>query len=303
MTAAPAIDCQKLSKRYGGSETYALRDLTLNVKPGEVYGFLGPNGAGKSTTIRTLMNFIQPTSGRATILGKDAVTDSVAIKRHVGYLAGDVALYQKTTGRELLDYLFRLQGASDRAYLRKLEKRFQAEVHKPVGSLSKGNRQKLGLIQAFMHQPEVLILDEPSAGLDPLMQEAFYETLAEVRDRGVAILMSSHNLAEAQRVSDRVGIIKRGKLIHEQSISGSNDLGKPVFRVLLSRPADLPKLRQAPGLKFLSKEGEATALVQAAGTVAEALKSLSQFDIREFTTEQLNLEDEFIEFYGGRDDS
>jgi ABC-2 type transport system ATP-binding protein len=293
-----AIDCQKLSKRYGNSEVYALHDLTLHIQAGEVYGYLGPNGAGKSTTIRTLLNFIQPSSGHATILGKDIVRDSVAVKRQTGYLAGDLAVYLKPTGSELLDYLAALQGGVDRAYRRKLEKRFKADLGKPIGSLSKGNRQKIGIIQAFMHQPAVLILDEPTSGLDPLMQEAFYDTVNEARSRGAAILMSSHNLAEAQRVSDRVGIIKHGKLIHEQSISGSTDIGKPVFRVVLTKAADLAKLKKAHHLTFLSQEGDTTALMQAEGTIAEALASLGQFDINEFNTQQLNLEDEFLEFYG-----
>ncbi len=297
--SSSAINCQKLSKRYGRSEVYALKDLSLQVKAGEIYGYLGPNGAGKSTTIRTLLNFIQPSGGTATILGKDIVKDSVEIKRHVGYLSGDVALYPKTTGRELLDYLFKLQGASDTAFRRKLEKRFQADLNKPIGSLSKGNRQKIGILQAFMHQPEVLILDEPTSGLDPLMQEAFYETVREARERGTATLMSSHNLAEAQRVCDRVGIIKHGKLIHEQTLSGSNDLGKPVFRIVLGRSADLAKLKHAPHLKFLSQEGD-TVLVQAGDSLSGALKALSEFDIKEFTTQQINLEDEFIEFYGDK---
>jgi ABC-2 type transport system ATP-binding protein len=295
-----AIDCKGLTKRYRGAKVDALSKLTIQVKAGEVYGFLGPNGAGKSTTIRTLLNFIQPTGGAAKIAGLDIVKDSVAVKRCVGYLSGDVALYQKTTGRQLLDYLFKLQGATDTSYRQKLEKRFQTDLDKPIDSLSKGNRQKIGILQAFMHQPAVLILDEPTSGLDPLMQEAFYDTVSEARQRGAAMLMSSHNLSEAQRVSDRVGIIKQGKLIHEQSISGSTDLGKPVFRVVLAKAEELAKLKSAPHLKFLSKEGDTTALMQADGSVAEALKSLSQFEIREFTTQQLNLEDEFMEFYGDK---
>jgi ABC-2 type transport system ATP-binding protein len=291
-----AIDCQKLSKRYGHSDVYALHELSLQVNGGEVYGYLGPNGAGKSTTIRLLMNFIQPSHGTAKIGGLDIVKDSVALKKHVGYLAGDVALYQKTTGRELLDYLFKLQGATDTDYRRKLEKRFEAELDKPVKSLSKGNRQKIGILQALMHRPDVLILDEPTSGLDPLMQEAFYDSVREARERGAAILMSSHNLAEAQRICDRVGIIKHGKLIREQTISDSTDLGKPVFRVMLNH-GDTEKLKHVTHLKFLSQENN-TALVQADGTLAEALRALSQFDIKELSTQQLNLEDEFIEFYG-----
>jgi ABC-2 type transport system ATP-binding protein len=291
-----AIDCQKLTKRYGHSDVYALHELSLQVHSGEVYGYLGPNGAGKSTTIRLLMNFIQPTHGTAKIGGLDVVKDSVAVKQHVGYLAGDVALYQKTTGRELLDYLFKLQGATDIGYRRKLEKRFEADLDKPIRSLSKGNRQKIGIIQAFMHQPDVLILDEPTSGLDPLMQEAFYDSVREACSRGAAILMSSHNLVEAQRVCDRVGIIKHGKLIREQTIGDSTDLGKPIFRIMLGN-GDPEKLKHSKHLKFLSRDGE-TVLVQADGTLAEALKALSQFDIKEFSTQQLNLEDEFIEFYG-----
>ncbi len=293
------IDCKKLCKRYGSSPVYALKDLDLQVAAGEVYGFLGPNGAGKSTTIRTLMNFIQPTEGSASILGLDIVNDSVAIKAQVGYLSGEVALYRKTTGRELLDYLFSLQGASDPAYRRKLEKRFDADLDKPTGSLSKGNRQKIGILQAFMHQPRVLVLDEPTAGLDPLMQEAFYDTISEARRRGAAILMSSHNLAEAQRISDRVGIIKMGRLIHEQAISGDSDLGKPLFRVVLGSPGEVGKLKKAPNLKFVSKEGDVTVLMQATAKLPAALKTLAGFDVRELTTQQLSLEDEFLEFYGG----
>lgn len=298
MSDLPAIDCRELSKRYGHSEAYALKDLTLQVQAGEVYGFLGPNGAGKSTTIRLLMNFIQPSGGTAQIAGLDIVTESVAIKRRVGYLAGDVALYTKTTGRELLNYLFELQGANDMTYRRKLEKRFEAELDQPIKSLSKGNRQKIGILQAFMHRPDVLIMDEPTSGLDPLMQEAFYTTVKEACKDGAAILMSSHNLAEAQRAFDRVGIIKHGKLIHEQSVNDSSDLGQPIFRVTLAGAGDLAKLKQMKHLKFLSEESGHTLTMQANGTLAEALKAISQFDIKEFSTRQLSLEDEFIEFYG-----
>lgn len=301
MSDTPVIDCQDLTKRYPGTDFDALHKLDIKVNRGEVYGFLGPNGAGKSTTIRLLMNFIQPTGGTAQIAGLDIVKDSVAIKKHVGYLAGDVALYPKTTGRDLLNYLFDLQGAKDRDYRRKLEKRFEAQLDQPIKSLSKGNRQKIGILQALMHRPEVLILDEPTSGLDPLMQEAFYDTVRDASKDGTAILMSSHNLAEAQRVCDRAGIIKHGKLIHEQSVSGDGELGRQVFRVTLASHAELAKLKKAAHLKFLSVEGADIALVQADGKLQDALRSLSELDIKDFTTQQLNLEDEFIEFYGAEE--
>lgn len=292
-----SIVTTKLTKYYGGSKTPALDQLHLTVNAGEIYGYLGANGAGKSTTIRLLLNFLQPSSGSATVAGLDVVKDAVAVKKHVGYLAGDVALYQKTTGRQLLDYLCDLQGGAHAEYRHILEKRFEAETGKPIGALSKGNRQKIGILQAFMHRPDVLILDEPTAGLDPLMQEAFYKTVHEARDRGAAVLMSSHNLAEAQRICDRVGIIRRGKLVHEQVIGDSSDLAATTFRVVLARPDALNQLKRSQHLAFVSQEGDRIAVVRASGNIASALKSLSQFDIRELTTESLNLEDEFIEFY------
>lgn len=296
MAASIVID--RLTKFYSGEKTAALDSLSLQVKAGEVYGFLGANGAGKSTTIRLLLNFLRPSSGSAQITGLDSVQKTVEAKQHIGYLAGDVALYPKATGKELLGYLAALQRTTNRDYQTKLVTRFEADIHKPIGALSKGNRQKIGIIQALMHQPDVLVLDEPTSGLDPLMQEAFYDSIREARERGTAVFMSSHNLAEAERVCDRVGIIKHGKLIREQTIGDDVELGKPVFRVVLANPSALGHLKQTAGLKVLSQEGSNTALIQATSTIAVALKALSQFDIREFTTEQLNLEDEFMEFYG-----
>lgn len=295
------IETTELSKRYPGTDVYALHQLSLQVKRGEVYGFLGANGAGKTTTIRLLMNFLRPSSGRAVVLGLDSVEDSVEIKQHVGYLSGEVALYPKATGREFLDYLARLQGMGSQEYRRELEKRFEADLDKPIDALSKGNRQKIGLLQALMHEPEVLVLDEPTSGLDPLMQEAFYETIGEAKERGAAIFMSSHNLAEAQRVCDRVGIIKGGRLIREESIQNGKQLGGTIFRVRFASSASVAKLRQADGLEILSQEDDATVVVRPTATIARALKLLGQHDIAEINSQSLDLESEFIEYYGERD--
>jgi ABC-2 type transport system ATP-binding protein len=296
MADTPAIEIKKLSKCYHGRETYALKDLSLSVRPGEVYGFLGPNGAGKSTAIRTLMNFIQPTSGTAIIMGKDIVTDSVEVKSYVGYLSGDIALYPKVTGQQLLGYLSRLTPATNaHAQVKELARSFQADLGKPLDELSKGNRQKIGLIQAFMHQPAVLILDEPTSGLDPLMQEQFFKLVASAKQRGAAIFLSSHNLAEAQRICDRVGILKDGHLIREQAVGG--ELGRPVFRVTLRASDGLQQLKKDPALKLLSNDG-LEAIVQPVGPIAEALKALSTYDIVDLVSQKLDLEDEFLEFYG-----
>lgn len=292
-----SIDIDKLSKSYDGGKTFALDKLTLHVEPGEVYGFLGANGAGKSTTIRLLLNFIQPTNGHATIMDKDIVDESVAVKRHVGYLSGEVALWPKVTGHELFAYLSKLQGTTDKTYLQSLIERFEAEPQKRVDELSKGNKQKIGIIQALMHQPDVLILDEPTSGLDPLMQDVFYQTIREASARGAAVFVSSHNLAEAQRMCDRVGIIKHGRLIHEQSVKGDTTLGGVTFRVVLKHTADTEKLQREPALKVISAKN-VTVLAQPKGAISATLASLGRYDIVTMTTEQLNLEDEFLEYYG-----
>lgn len=292
-----SIVIKKLTKTYAGSRTPALDKLSLTVKAGEVYGFLGANGAGKTTTIRLLLNFIQPTAGRARIMGLDSVTDSVAAKRHLGYLSGDVALWPKVTGNELFRYLSKLQQRNNAEYLAELIHRFEAEPEKKISDLSKGNRQKIGVIQALMHQPDVLILDEPTSGLDPLMQEVFYQTIREASARGTAVFVSSHNLAESQRMCDRVGIIKHGRLIREQLVKGDDNLGGLTFRIVLTDPHDAEKLKVHHALKFLSSEGN-TVVVQPKGSVAEALAALSTCGIQTISTEQLNLEDEFLEYYG-----
>jgi ABC-2 type transport system ATP-binding protein len=292
------IVAQKLTKYYGHEKVAALDSLQFDIKPGEIYGYLGANGAGKSTTIRLLMNFLQPTSGTATICGLDVVRDSVAIKRRVGYLAGDVALYQRTTGKELLDYLGALHGGADAEFRDKLEKRFEAETTKPVNTLSKGNRQKVGILQAFMHRPDVLILDEPTSGLDPLMQEAFYETVREAKDRGAAILMSSHNLAEAQRVCDRIGIIKHGKLIREQAIDADESLNTPVFEVTFRTHQAIQDLKNEAALQIIQQTDSNGVRVRPRGDIAPALAALSKYDVASMTSQRSDLEDEFLEFYG-----
>lgn len=292
-----SIKITNLTKVYPGSKLPALDRLTLQVQPGEVYGFLGSNGAGKTTTIRLLLNFIQPTDGAATIMGQDIVKDSVAVRRHIGYLSGEIALWPDVTGNELLAYLSKLQQKDNHVYLAELIQKFQAEPAKRIGELSKGNRQKIGIIQALMHQPEVLVLDEPTSGLDPLMQEVFYQTIREASAQGTAVFVSSHNLAEAQRMCTRVGIIKHGKLIREQIIQDDANLGAPTFRVVCKDEADITRLRAQHTLKLVSSGGT-SAVVQPQGSIAAALKELSGYNIISLTTEQLNLEDEFLEYYG-----
>ena len=204
------IMTEKLTKHYG--DVHALVDLDLTVHAGEVFGFLGPNGAGKTTTIRTLLDEIRPTSGKSSILEMDSHTKSVQIRRHIGYVPGDLAMYPNLTGRDTLTYFANLRGGVEWSYVEELAERLDADLTKKVGDLSSGNRQKIGVIQAFMNRPEVLIMDEPSSGLDPLIQREFQKMMREVASDGRTVFLSSHTLSEVQRVADRVVFMDEGRI-------------------------------------------------------------------------------------------
>lgn len=291
-----AIDCRHLSKRYSRSSTYALKDLTLQVHPGEIYGFLGPNGAGKSTAIRTLLNFIQPSKGQASILGLDIVKDSVAIKRQLGYLAGEVALYSRMSGRQFLDYMSALQPLKHRKYLDGLVDTFDADLHKPIHDLSKGNRQKLGVIQAFMHEPEVLILDEPTSGLDPLMQAAFYRVIETAKQRGAAVFLSSHDLAEVRKMCDRIGFIRGGELVAERTIVDLQNAAAHSFDITFKANAPLVELQK---LKHANVQAITAHLinVRLQGDLQPLFAILAKTPVLAIDKHEVNLEEEFLRLY------
>lgn len=297
---AASLSTKNLSKTYAGSKEAALSSLNIEVAEGEVYGFLGANGAGKSTTIRTLLNFLEPTSGSATIFGLDIVTDSVEIKKHIGYLSGDVALYPKVTGAQLLEYLGYLQGGVDKKYLNELVERFDAQIHKPIGSLSKGNRQKIGLLQALMHKPKLLILDEPTSGLDPLMQERFYEIIRDAKKDGASVFLSSHSLPEAQHMCDRVGIIRNGKLVKEAAIAELTEDVHPMFEVVFRGKVTKAGLEKDGTISVVSLH-ESSARLHTATNISAALKTLSAFDIVSLTVENDQLEDQFMSYYESKE--
>jgi len=295
-----AIVTYNLSKRYEGTKKFALKGLDLDVHKGEVYGFLGPNGAGKSTTIRLLMNFIHPTAGEAKILGYDSVADSTKAKDFVGYLAGDIALYPRMTGRQFLDYMATLQPPKSAGFVRELEGIFDAELDKRISDLSKGNRQKIGIIQAFMHQPDVLILDEPTSGLDPLMQEAFFELVRDSKERGASLFISSHNLNEVQKMCDRVGFIRGGKLIAEQSIADFANRSIQTYDISFATEVPLAELGQIKGVKA-SINTRYHATVRIRGSLKPLFQVLARHKVISISRRDLNLEEEFLEFYrGGR---
>lgn len=291
-----AIQINDLSKQYSGFDQFALENLRLTVKQGEVYGFLGPNGAGKSTTIKLLMNFIQPSAGSAKILGKDIVADSVRIKESVGYLSGDITLYPKMSGKQFLEYMSALQPRSDKTYAAKLIKRLHADTDKKLGDLSRGNRQKIAIIQAFMHRPDILILDEPTTGLDPLMQEVFFEIVSEAKKRGAAIFVSSHVMSEVQKMCDRVGIIRNGKLVGEYVISELAVDVAQTFDIVFKNKPPIAELSKIPGLKILSKNSTAVTL-HMNGNLSPLFKLLASHEVVRLDTRTLDLEETFLHFY------
>ncbi len=296
MNEATVIVVDRLSKQYSGTDKFALKNLNLKVNAGEVYGFLGPNGAGKSTTIRILLNFLQPSSGTATILGKDVKHDSVAIRRSVGYLSGDFAAYPKMNGLQYLTYVDDLQGGGHLQYARKLAKEFQADLKKKLGDLSRGNRQKIGLIQAVMHQPQVLILDEPTSGLDPLMQAKFYRLMQEAKQRGNTVFASSHILSEVQKMCDRVGVIREGKLIAERVIADLVKEAAQTFDITFELAAPLSELKKVSGLKIQTSNNQ-NVTIHFHGRLRDLFSVLAKFDVAKIDARNLDLEELFMHYY------
>jgi ABC-2 type transport system ATP-binding protein len=291
----PAISTDRLTKHYGSVK--ALVNLDLDVQPGEVFGFLGPNGAGKTTAIRTLMDEIRATSGSATIAGLDTHKDSVEIRRHLGYLPSDLTMYPNLTGKDTITYFSNLRGGVDWSIVDSFAERLGADLSRKVGDLSTGNRQKVGLIQAFMNQPDLIIMDEPSAGLDPLVQREFQNMMREVADDGRAVFLSSHTLSEVQRVADRVGIIRDGHLVTVESVQSLRS--KAIRRVDLyfEEPVEVSVFEQISGVRSadvtnhhasLSFDGHMDELLGVAAT---------KYSLVDINTQEEDLEEIFLTYY------
>ncbi|MBX3031775.1 MAG: ABC transporter ATP-binding protein [Chloroflexi bacterium] len=274
----------------------ALDSLTIDVQPGEIYGFLGPNGAGKSTAIRILLGFLHPSSGRARVLGHDVVRDGLRIRARTGYLPAGIDLYDTMTGADLLDYLARLYGQPTplRASLTDRLELAAADLRRPVRDYSRGMRQKVGIIQALQHDPELAILDEPTEGLDPLMQHAFYAILEERRQAGRSVFFSSHVLSEVERVCDRVAIIRGGRLVAASSVEQL--LARRRRHVELRTDGDVPDLRGVPGLSVTEvRPGLLRAELE--GDVGPLLAAIAGWPVRDLLIEPARLEEAFLELY------
>jgi ABC-2 type transport system ATP-binding protein len=294
MTDGPVIATSGLSKDYGSGR--GLFGLDLEVGRGEIFGFLGPNGAGKSTAMRLLLDLIRPTSGTARVLGLDTRKESVEIRRRVGFLPGDLALYPKLNGRAVLDYLGELRGRVDPRVRDSLAERFGADLDRPIRQLSTGNRQKLGLIQAFMHEPELLILDEPIAGLDPLVQQSFHALLAEVSAQGRTAFLSSHTLSEVERVTHRLAILRQGRLVVVDSLENLRRVAVQRLEIEFGEDVDAGEFRTLPGVKEVEAAGR-TLTIGFEGSADAVVKAAAGHEVRAIRPREDDLEDIFLRYY------
>jgi len=291
------IETAGLTKYYG--DTAGIVDLDLAVEEGEVFGFIGPNGAGKTTTIRLLLDFIRPTRGSGAIFGMDIGGDSLSIRRRVGYLPGDLALYPSMTGREFLFYFSGLRGIDTASTTAALAERFDLDLDRRIKEYSKGNRQKVGVVNAFMHEPELLILDEPTGGLDPLMQQEFAELLREVRNEGRTVFLSSHYLPEVERVADRVGIVRQGRLIAVDTLDGFRSKVQSNLSIEFESPVDPADFAGIAGVTVVDTgNGGAMLRLSVGGSQQAVLEAAAARGVRAITSAEADLDDVFLSYYG-----
>jgi ABC-2 type transport system ATP-binding protein len=289
-----AIETHALTKRYG--QARGIEGLDLRVEQGEVFGFLGPNGAGKSTVIRTLLDFQRATSGSAEVLGLDIVRDSLLIRRRVGYLSSDLRLFDRMTAAQHVAWFARARGGSDESLTASLVDRFSIEMGRPVRELSKGNRQKVGLLLAFMHRPDVLILDEPTAGLDPLMQVEFDALLRETAAAGRTVLLSSHSLDEVQRVADRVAIIRDGRLVVTDTVQHMRANAVRVVTMQFDGPIDAAAFASIPSVRHAQVADHEIEL-QVSGDIRPVLEAGLAHGLIDLTARHADLDELFLSYY------
>jgi ABC-2 type transport system ATP-binding protein len=292
---APAIRVEQLTKSYGTSR--GVVDLSFEVVRGEVFGFLGPNGAGKTTTIRTLLDLIRPTSGRVEVLGLDAQRASRDVRARIGYLPGDLRLYDRLTGREHLRYLAGLRGVHDLASGEEIAARLELELDRPVRALSKGGRQKVGLLLALFHHPELLVLDEPTSGLDPLMQQAVYALLRERLADGATVFFSSHVLAEVQELAARVAAVRDGRLVLVETVERLRERALERVEATFRHAPPAGAFANVPGVREVERR-ENTLVLRLTGSADPLVKALAAHEVLALDVREADLEDVFLELYG-----
>lgn len=292
----PAIRTSGLTKHYRGRP--ALVDLRLEVPCGVIFGYLGPNGAGKTTTIRLLAGLLRPSAGRAEVLGRDVVRERESAQRQIGYLPGEFVAYPDLTAAQYLRYLGNLRGGVPRSRVERLAERLTLDLSQRIGAMSHGNRQKVGIVQALLTEPALLVLDEPTAGLDPIVQREFLALVREARDAGRTVFLSSHVLSEVEAVADMVGILRHGRLVEVQSVAELK--AQPLHQIDLrfDGPAPVARLRQAQGVRSVRENGSAAVHVVLEGSTADLLATAAPFRIAGITTHEPDLEEIFLTYYG-----
>jgi ABC-2 type transport system ATP-binding protein len=297
MDTSPALLVRGLRKSYGSFE--ALRGVDLEVQRGEVFGFLGPNGSGKTTTIRCLLDLIRPSAGTLRVLGLDPQAEPVAVRARVGYLPGELRLEEDRTAEGLLRFLNRLRGGrAEEGYICLLAERLGLDLEQPIKNLSKGNKQKVGVVQAFMHRPELLLLDEPTSGLDPLLQQEVLRLIDEARAGGATVFFSSHVLSEVQEIAERVAIVRRGLVVEVAETAALVDRAVLRVRVHFRGPVDATALDAVPGVKVLARD-ESAVLLSVGGDMDALVKALAAYPVRDLETERPSLEEVFLAYYEG----
>ena len=304
MTTKPgvnAIEVSNLTKHFGSVQ--ALDGLDLTVAEGEVHGFLGPNGAGKSTTIRVLLGLMRADSGTVRLLGGDPWTDAVRLHRDIAYVPGDVTLWPTLTGGETIDLLARMRGGIDEQRRAELIERFSLDPTKKARTYSKGNRQKVSLVSAFSSHARLLLLDEPSSGLDPLMENVFQQCVAEARDRGATVLLSSHILAETEALCERVTIIRAGKTVESGTLDSMRHLSRTSIKAeLIGDPGELEQIGRLKGVEDVSVEGHTLRAQVDGESLAEVIKALGDAGVRTLVSQPPTLEELFLRHYDTNDD-
>ncbi len=289
------LDIQNLKKYFG--KTHAVDGVTFSVQKGEIFGFLGPNGAGKTTTIRCLMDFIKPTEGKISIFGKDAQKDSEMIKEDIGYLPGNVRLYDGWTGKDHIEFIERIRGKSENVNNLIAKLYFNPKIK--AKNLSSGNKQKLGLILALMHKPQLLIMDEPTVGLDPLLQNTIYEVLEDLKKKGTTIFMSSHNLPEVERLCSRVGIIKDGKIIALENIEKLHAKRIHIVTVVFAGKFNREDfIFDGVEVQEVLPDG---LIINVKGDINALIKKLANYQLKDVNISHATLEEVFLEFYNNKE--
>jgi ABC-2 type transport system ATP-binding protein len=293
-----AIETRQLTKTYG--HTRGITDVSLEVREGEVFGLLGPNGAGKTTTLRLLLDFIRPTSGSASVLGLDSRRSAVEIHRRIGYLPGELALYPKMTGEQLLAFIAQLSGVPMPPKATALADRLDLDLSRPIGTLSKGNKQKVGIVQAFAFDAELLILDEPTSGLDPLMQDEFHHLVSEAVADGRTVLLSSHRLDEVQRIADRVGIVRDGKLVVVEDVGVLRAKALRQLTFHFAAPVGAEHFIGLAGVDTVESSGDRVRL-SVHGSLDAVVKAAAKHEVVDLVAEEGDLDAVFLRYFTGED--